>query len=140
MDSFGNTIFPLGNKVQSNNFVGTVWVETLVSYDKIMNCVISNVTFEKGARNNWHRHPGGQILLVIGGKGYYQEEGKPVKIIKQGDVIIIPPNVKHWHGATPDSFLNHIAIITNPDKGQVEWLEPVEDEYYLQLRSEEEKD
>lgn len=136
MDEFEKLIFPLGTKVQNSYFIGTVWVETLVAYDKTMNCAIYNVTFEKGARNNWHKHPGGQILLVTGGKGYYQEEGKSPKIIKEGDVVVIPPNVKHWHGAVPDSFLSHITITTNPDKGEVEWLEPVDDEYYFQLKSE----
>ena len=77
---------------------------------------IGNVTFEPGARNNWHKHPGGQILLVTGGKGYFQEEGKPVQVIQEGDVVKIHLNVKHWHGATSDSWFVHIAISTNPQK------------------------
>ncbi|PMQ02365.1 MAG: cupin [Dictyoglomus sp. NZ13-RE01] len=132
MDKIEKLIFPLGTKVQNSYFIGTVWIETLVTYNKTMNCAI--YTFEEGARNNWHRHPGRQILVVTGGKGYYQEEGKSAKIIKEGDVVVIPPNVKHWHGAVPNSFLSHIAITTNPDKGEVEWLEPVDDEYYFQLK------
>ena len=130
------TIFPLGQKVENEYFTGTVWVETLVSNDGIFNCPIYNVTFEPGARNNWHKHPGGQILLVTGGRGYYQEEGRPVKIIKEGDVVKIQPGVKHWHGAAQDSWLSHIAITANPKKGEVEWMEPVSDEYYLQLKIE----
>lgn len=91
-------IFPLGQKIENEYFRGTVWVETLVSNDSVFNCPIYNVTFEPGARNNWHKHPGGQILLVTGGRGYYQEEGRPVQIIKEGDVVKIQPDVKHWHG------------------------------------------
>lgn len=128
-----NLIFPKGEKASSPYFIGTVWIETLVTDDKVFNCPISNVTFEPGARNNWHKHPGGQILLVTEGKGYYQEEGKPVQIIKKGDVVKVPPGVKHWHGATPDSCLSHLAIVTNPQSGIVEWLEPVTDEYYNKL-------
>jgi quercetin dioxygenase-like cupin family protein len=106
----------------------------LVSNDSTFNCPICNVTFEPGARNNWHKHPGGQILLVTGGKGYYQEEGKPVQAIQEGDVVKIHPNVKHWHGATSDSWFVHIAISTNPQKGDAEWLEPVTDEEYNNLK------
>lgn len=126
-------IFPKGQKSTSPYFIGTVWIERLVEDDRVFNCPISSVTFEPGARNNWHIHPGGQILLVTGGKGYYQEEGKPVQIIKKGDVIKVPPGAKHWHGATPDSWLSHLAIVTNPQGGMVEWLEPVTDEYYNKL-------
>lgn len=130
-------IFPKGQKIENDYFIGTVWVKTLVSNDSIFNCAISNVTFEPGARNNWHKHPGGQILLITGGKGYYQEEGQPVQIIKEGNVVKIEPGVKHWHGATQNSWLSHIAITTNSQKGAVEWMEPVSDEYYLQLMVEE---
>ncbi|GEA16265.1 cupin [Moorella sp. E308F] len=131
-------IFPKGQQVASEYFIGRTWVETLVSNDSIFNCPIYNVNFEPGARNNWHKHPGGQILLVTGGRGYYQEEGRPVKIIKEGDVVKIQPDVKHWHGATQNSWLSHIAITTNSQKGEVEWMEPVSDEYYLRLKIEEE--
>lgn len=101
--------------------------------NSIFNCPIGNVTFAPGARNNWHKHPGGQILLVTGGTGFYQEEGKPAQIIKEGDVVEILPDVKHWHGATPDSWLVHVAISTNPQTGDAEWLEPVADKEYNNL-------
>jgi quercetin dioxygenase-like cupin family protein len=129
-----NVIFPKDEKLSNDYFAGTAWLEMLVADDGIFNCPIGNVTFEPGARNNWHKHPGGQILLVTGGKGYYQEEGKPVQGIKKGDVVKIHPDVKHWHGATPDSWLTHIAISTNVQKGNVEWLEPVTDEEYNSLK------
>ncbi|MGM0878524.1 MAG: cupin domain-containing protein [Bacillota bacterium] len=127
-------IFPKGEKVVNDYFKGEAFLEMLVPSDSTFNCPIGNVTFEPGARNNWHKHPGGQILLVTGGKGYYQEEGKPVQKLHEGDVIKILPDVKHWHGAAPDSWFSHIAISTNVQKGDTEWLEPVTDEEYNNLK------
>ena len=129
-----SVIFPKGQKIADDHFIGTVWVETLVPMDSTFNCQIANVTFEPGARNNWHKHPGGQLLLVTGGEGYFQEEGKSARVIREGDVVKINPNVKHWHGAVPYSWLVHIAVITNPQKGDAVWLEPVTDEDYNNLR------
>ena len=116
-------------------FVGQAYLQMLVTGDKEFNCPIGNVTFEPGCRNNWHRHPGGQILLVTGGRGWYQEDGKEVLELKAGDVVKIPANVKHWHGAGSDSWLVHIAIIANPQKGGAVWLEPVTDKEYNNLKS-----
>mgnify|MGYP001270253420 CR=1 FL=1 len=127
-------IFPKGARVQNDHFIGTAYLEMLNSRENIFNCPIGNVTFEPRARNNWHKHPGGQILLATGGKGYYQEEGKPVQVLSEGDVVKILPDVKHWHGATPDSWFTHIAISTNVQKGDTEWLEPVTDEEYNNLK------
>jgi len=129
-----SVIFPKGEKISDDHFIGTAWVEALVPMDSTFNCQIANVTFEPGARNNWHKHPGGQILLVTGGKGYFQEEGKSARVIREGDVVKINSNVKHWHGATPDSWLVHIAVITNPQKGDALWLEPVTDGEYNNLK------
>lgn len=125
-----NEIFPRGNQITNNNFSGNAWLSMLVENDRIYDAQIGSVTFAPGARTNWHSHPGGQILLVISGKGLYQEEGKPIKVIQKGDVIKCPPNVKHWHGATPTDSMVHIAISTNTDKGPVVWLEKVSDEVY----------
>ncbi|WP_028401558.1 (R)-mandelonitrile lyase [Ectobacillus panaciterrae] len=133
-NSSESVIFPKGEKITNDYFIGATWLEMLVSNDSTFNCPIGNVTFEPGARNNWHTHPGGQILLVTRGKGYYQEEGKPVQVLHEGDVVKIDPDVKHWHGATPDSWFTHIAISTNVQKGIVEWLEPVTDEEYNNLK------
>ena len=129
-----SVIFPKGEKIKNDYFIGTAWLEMLVPKDSTFNCSIGNVTFEPGARNNWHKHPGGQILLVTGGKGYFQEEGRPVQVIQEGDVVKIRPDEKHWHGAAPDSWLVHIAIIANAPKGDAEWLEPVTDEEYNNLK------
>jgi quercetin dioxygenase-like cupin family protein len=129
-----SVIFPKGQKIADEHFIGTASVETLVPMDSTFNCQVANVTFEPGARNNWHKHPGGQVLLVTGGIGYYQEEGKLARMIQEGDVVKINPNVKHWHGAKSDRWLVHIAIITNPQKGDAEWLEPVTDKEYYNLK------
>lgn len=126
-------IFPKGNKVESPVFIGTAWLQMLVPEDKVLNTSIYNVTFESRARNNWHIHPGGQILLVTEGRGYYQEEGRTARVIQKGDVVKIAPGIKHWHGAGPDTQLIHLGITTNPEKGEAEWLEAVTDEEYNKL-------
>src|SRR6266567_1255646 len=92
-----NKIFPKGEKASADYFVGTAWVKNLVPADDIFNTLIGNVTFESGARNNWHTHPGGQILIVIDGKGYYQERGKAKQLLGKGDVVKILPGIEHWH-------------------------------------------
>lgn len=95
----------------------------------------SNVVFEPGCRNNWHiHHKGGQILLVTGGNGWYQEWGKPARKLKEGDVVHIPAGVKHWHGAARDSFFAHLAIAVPAEGAKNEWLEPVSDSEYSKLK------
>ena len=122
------SVFPKGDKITNNNFTGTAWLQMLVNNDSIYNTSIGNVTFESKARTNWHKHPGGQILLVTKGSGYYQEKGKPTQLIRKGDIVKIPPDAEHWHGAAPDTSLTHIAISLNTDKGSVVWLGNVIDE------------
>ena len=124
------TIFPKGEKAPAEYFTGTVWVRLLVPNDTTLNCQIGNVRFEPGARNNWHMHPGGQILIATDGIGYYQEKGKPIQMLRKGDVVNIPPDVEHWHGASHDSEFTHIAVNPNTQKGIVVWLERVTDEEY----------
>lgn len=111
-------------------FTGTTHLNMLVEKDEIWNSSIGNVTFNKGSRTNWHKHSGGQILLVTAGEGRYQEKGKPIQILKQGDVVKIPINVVHWHGAAPNSYFAHISIETNIPNNQTTWLEPVKDNEY----------
>ena len=125
-----NIIFPKGEKAPADYFTGTVSVKVLVPNDSTLNCQIGNVVFEPGARNNWHTHPGGQILLATNGIGYYQEKGKPIQLLRKGDVVNILPDVEHWHGASPDSEFTHIAVNTNTQKGIVVWLQRVTDEEY----------
>lgn len=114
----------------SKYFTGTTYLNMLCTKDDVWNSSIGNVTFEKGARTNWHKHTGGQILLVTAGEGRYQERGKELRILKPGDVVKIPPNVEHWHGAAPDSTFAHISIETNLPNNTSIWLEPVKDRDY----------
>ncbi|GAA4202901.1 cupin domain-containing protein [Pedobacter jeongneungensis] len=116
--------------VPAEYFSGKAFLKTLVAADEVTNCNISDVAFEKGCRNNWHTHPSNQILIVKEGVCYYQEEGKPVQKFAAGEVINILPGIKHWHGASPDESMVHIAININTDKGMVNWMEPVSDEQY----------
>ena len=109
---------------------GQAWLKALIVPDDTTNCIISDVFFEAGTRNHWHTHPGNQILMVKQGLCYFQEEGKPVQIVKAGGIINILPGVKHWHGAPPDDTMVHTAIGINTEKGIVNWLEPVSDEQY----------
>lgn len=124
-----NDVFPKGQKAEAN-FTGTAWVEMLVTDDATFDTQVYNVTFEPGCRNYWHSHSGGQLLLVTSGKGYYQEEGKPIRLLQPGDVVEIKPDIVHWHGAAPDSEFVHIGITTQVEKGPATWYGPVTDEQY----------
>ena len=128
-----DTLFPRGEKNEAfkEYFVGQSYLNMLTT----TGVAIGNVTFEPGCRNNWHiHHKGGQILLVTNGRGYYQEWGKPAQELKPGDVVNIPPEVKHWHGAAKDSWFCHLAIEVPEKDASNEWLEPVSDEDYLKLK------
>lgn len=98
---------------------------------------LANVTFEPGCRNNWHIHHaksgGGQLLICTAGEGWYQEEGKDAIELKEGSVITIPPEVKHWHGAKKDSWFSHIAVEVPGEETSNEWCEEVNDEEYNKL-------
>lgn len=124
-------VFPLGEKVSNDNFTGTAYHYPMITPDSIYQTQAGSVTFEPQARTNWHKHPGGQILLVTDGKGFYQEKGRAARLIRKGDIVKIPPDTEHWHGAAPDSALTHIAINPNIGKGRVVWLGPVSDEEYI---------
>lgn len=110
-------------------FSGKSWLAPLTS-NKDLNVPVANVTFEPGCRNNWHSHTGGQLLIIIGGEGIYQERGKPAQLLKSGDLVEIGPNVEHWHGATSDSWFSHLATNGNPSTNKNSWLEPVSDKEY----------
>lgn len=125
-----NSIFPKGEKTSPDYFTGTAWLNMLVPKDETGNYAVGNVLFEPGCRNNWHKHPAGQILLVTDGKGFYQEKGKRARPLTKGDVVVIPSNVEHWHGASKYYSLTHIVITNNSKQGAVEWLKPVTDEEY----------
>lgn len=122
-------IFPQG-KLTVANFTGKVWVQPLVPQDSTFNLVAGAVTFSPGARSYWHTHNAGQILIVLDGTGYTQEKGKAIRVIHKGEVVTCPPNVEHWHGASPGSSMVQLSLNTNADKGVVNWLRPVTDEEY----------
>ena len=127
-----NNLFGLGklNTQYADVFIGNSYLNPLVSKDDNIDVGVASVNFEPGCRNNWHIHHNGfQILLVTAGEGWYQEEGKQAQLLKPGDVVAIHEGVKHWHGATKNSWFSHIAIT----KGESEWCEPVSDEQYDQL-------
>lgn len=126
------SVFPKGELLNSENFKGTVWLQMFGAKDSTLYARFGNVTFEPKARTNWHSHPGGQVLFITEGKGYYQAKGEPARLLKKGDVVEIPRNVVHWHGAAPSSEFEHIAISLNQDEGGTVWLRPVTDEEYLE--------
>jgi quercetin dioxygenase-like cupin family protein len=123
-------IFPKGESLPGDWFIGNAFLHPLVGKDKNNNFSAGNVSFEVNARTNWHTHPKEQVLLIIDGQGLYQEKGKPAKQIRKGDVINIPENIEHWHGASSTSQITHIAITNYEGDNQVNWLQPVSaDEY-----------
>lgn len=132
----GESLFGKGeeNVAYNKYFIGKSYLKPLSTGSSLN---IANVTFEPGCRNNWHIHHssknGGQILLCTDGEGWYQEENKEARSLKAGDVVIIPPNVKHWHGAKKSTWFTHIAIEVPGDDASTEWCEEVDDEEYSNL-------
>ena len=125
-------MFPQGEPLPeqfSKYFIGQAWLARLTT-DEALNVPVSNVTFSPGCRNNWHSHTGGQLLIAVGGRGYYQEKGQPARELLPGDVVEIAPDVVHWHGAAPDSWFSHLAVECNPQTNVNTWLEPVDDAQY----------
>lgn len=125
----GFTIFPKGEKITNGNFVGNTWLQQLTTADSVNTMQVGNVTFEPGARTKWHLHPCGQILLAIDGVGYYQEKGSIKRILRKGDVVKCPPNLPHWHGASPDTAFVQVAI-TDTKNGATVWMQEVLKEEY----------
>lgn len=127
-------------KAPSEFFTGAVRVEPAVQAPEPSRVTAATVTFEPGARSNWHTHPLGQTLIVTSGVGWTQCEGESIEEIRAGDVIWCPPGHKHWHGATPTTAMTHIAIQEMLDGRNVDWLEKVTDEQYLAGPHETEKE
>ena len=131
--------FPVGDKLPeqfSKYFVGQAWLAPLTD-DKRLNAPVSNVTFSPGCRNNWHIHHGGaQVLIAVGGRGYYQIEGQEPRELKAGEAMCIPADTKHWHGAAPGESFSHLAFMVSagdPNTMSNEWLEPVDAQAYESL-------
>jgi quercetin dioxygenase-like cupin family protein len=129
------SVFPIGgeNTQYAQFFDGTSYLNML-SLEQV---VVGNVSFEPGCRNHWHIHHakegGGQMLLVTAGRGWYQEWGKPAQALKAGDIVHIPAEVKHWHGAAKDSAFQHLAIEVPGEGTSNEWCEPVDAAAYEAL-------
>ena len=130
--------FGLGqpNTAYAQYFIGNSYLNPLTQPGQCP-VFLANVTFEPGCRNNWHIHHaaqgGGQILLCTAGRGWYQEWGKPAQPLAPGDTVVIPPEVKHWHGAAKDSWFSHVALEVPGEDTRNEWCEPVSDEEYARL-------
>ena len=124
------------NTAYAKFFIGDSFLNPLT--DPKGGLFAANVTFEPGCRNNWHIHHaakgGGQILICVAGRGYYQEDGKPAQELHPGDVVNIPAGVKHWHGAAPGSWFSHLAVEVPGTNTSNEWLEPVTDKVYSKLK------
>ena len=134
MSEQNNTaIFLKGELLTNGYFTGQAYLSPLLARDKNNEFAMGNVTFEAGARTNWHTHPKGQVLIVTEGEGWYQEKGKPAQAIKKGDVVNIPESVEHWHGAAAQSKMVHIAITNFKGEENVVWLKPVTDEEYNEV-------
>lgn len=128
-------IFPLGNRGSAEWFSGEVYVQGLLSPDQMEGLYsVGQVTFMPGGRTYWHTHPIGQTLLVLEGRGWYQERGKPAQELVKGSVVAIPKDVEHWHGASADTKLVHIAISNVHDGSAVTWTTPVNDEEYNKVK------
>lgn len=124
-------VMGLGNPVENNYFSGEAWLKMLSTQPEY-DANVYNVTFAPGVRNNWHSHAVGQILLCTEGEGFYQEKGKPAQRLKVGDVVNIPANTLHWHGATAGSRFTHIGITPKVTENQTTWGNPVTDEEYTE--------
>ena len=131
-------MFGLGNPNvdYAQYFIGNSYLKPLTD-SKSSSIFIANVTFEPGCRNNWHIHhstkDGGQILICVDGEGWYQEEGKEAQSLKEGDVVVIPANVKHWHGAKKNSWFSHLALEVPGENTSNEWCKQVTNEEYNKL-------
>lgn len=122
-------IFTKGEKSPNVHHVGNVWLKELNVADSIFTYSTAVAIFDSTARLDWHKHPGGQVLIIIEGTGYYQEKGKSKQTVRKGDVIKCLPDVEHWHGATPVSGFTYIAT-TPTEKGKTIWLQRVTDIEY----------
>jgi quercetin dioxygenase-like cupin family protein len=126
-------LFPKGDKTPAEYFTGNAFLTPLLPRDKNNDFVMGSVTFEPGARTNWHTHPKGQVLIVTEGEGFYQEKGKPAQPLKKGDVVNIPENIEHWHGASATSQFVHIALTNFKGEENVVWLQPVSEQEYNEV-------
>lgn len=129
------SIFPKGEIATVDNHTGTVWLNELNKPDSLMDIGIATATFAPGAKLDWHIHPAGQILMITEGMGYYQEKGKPIQVVRKGDVVKCAPGIPHWHGASPKSSFTYLAVSTNSAKNKTVWLQRVTDAEYRSAKN-----
>lgn len=126
----GNVIFPLGVQGSEDIFTGDAWVCILTEPTENMQYLVAEVKYAAGARTYWHTHPAEQILLCTDGEGLYQERGKAPQLLKKGEVVVIPSDVEHWHGAIAENRFAHVAITNYKDGVNVKWMSAVNNEEY----------
>lgn len=125
-----STLFPRGEiGKNTSNYTGTIWLSELNHPDSTFTFSLAQAVYAPGSKLDWHMHPGGQYLLITEGTGYYQEKGKPGKIVHKGDIIKCEPGVEHWHGAAPNSTFSYVGV-TPTQKGKTIWLKRVTEEEY----------
>jgi quercetin dioxygenase-like cupin family protein len=128
------SIFPKGEiGKNTDNYTGTIWLNELNQADSIFNFGIAQAVYAPGSKLDWHIHPGGQILLITEGIGYYQEKGKPGQLVHKGDIIKCLPRVAHWHAAAPKSSFAYVAI-SPAQKGRTIWLQKVTNAEYNSIK------
>ena len=125
--------FPKGELSTAKNHTGNIWLSELIVGDASFDPSIAMATYDAGAKLDWHIRPGGQVLLITEGTGYYQERGKTARIVHKGDVIKCAPGAEHWHAASPNSSFAYIAV-TPTQKGKTIWLEAVSDKDYNSVK------
>ncbi|MBB6503890.1 quercetin dioxygenase-like cupin family protein [Sphingomonas endophytica] len=128
-----DTTFARGELSSAKNHSGDIWLNELSAGDSVIDAAVAVATYAPGAVLDWHAHPGGQVLVITEGEGFYQERGKPSRIVHKGDVIRSMPGVEHWHGATPTSPFAYFAV-TPTQKGKTIWLKPVTKAEYAAVR------
>lgn len=124
-----NSIFQLGEKSNNAHSTGSIWLKEINKPDSVFQFGMAFASFAPNSRLDWHSHPGGQILIITEGVGYYQERGKQKQIVKKGDIIECKPDVEHWHASTPTTTFSYIASSPS-QKGKTQWLKPVTEEEY----------
>lgn len=128
-----SSVFPKGEvATNTDDFTGTIWLNLLHKSDNVFNFNVDVATYKPNSKLNWHIHPGGQILLITEGTGYYQEKGKDGKILHKGDVVKSAPGEEHWHASTSDDNFSYVSI-TPTEKGATEWTREVTDEEYQSM-------
>jgi len=130
LEGNNSSLFPKGDKLSNEWFTGNAFLKPLLAKDKNNEFALGCITFEPGARTIWHTHPKGQVLIVTEGEGFYQEKGKAAQALKKGDVVNVPEDTEHWHGATANNSLVHIALTNYKGTENVVWLTPVTEEEY----------